>query len=90
MILEPYVKVPLRISVRPALSDPKGPFDLAGSVQCIALVFRRTSAENFECMGCAECGNEWIGCDWKSHAEAHQMGLDYALYTRRRVEEKTA
>jgi hypothetical protein len=33
----------------------------------------------WECMACAEAGNYWAGVDPAPHAEAHQMGFDYAM-----------
>ena len=40
---------------------------------------RKPPIIEWECMACAEAGNEWIGQDPRPHCEAHQMGFDYAV-----------
>ena len=39
---------------------------------------RRTTID-WECMGCAEAGNHWIGDDPEEHGRQHQMGFDFAM-----------
>lgn len=78
-----YMNYPLRISPR---LRSYFQIDLTGSVQFVAVGFRRINYNHFDCMACAECGNEWIGVDWQDHGRAHQMGLDYALYIQAKLQ----
>lgn len=78
-MIAPYMRYPLSVSPRIPFGDDRA-FDPTASVQMVAIVFRRTGVDHYECMACAECGNEWIGYDWQAHGSAHQMGFDYALF----------
>lgn len=70
-----YFKYPLRLTKRSGAewpgTDPMG--DLYET-----LLFRPNLHGDYECMACAEAGNEWTGSDPARHGREHQMGLDYA------------